>query len=118
MLYPELRDIVSPHLEPPALPPDPDNCAVEFTALIGPRGGTLAEPFGFTVVTPSFLAASPEPVWGRGLLVVNTFSWQTVAVAVAQLLAQCASADWDGISSELLRNLRREAGRNGQHTPG
>src|ERR1041384_2057180 len=63
MIYPEIRNILSPDLEPPNLPDDPTDCEVAFQVLVGPKDGSEEEVFSFTVVTPVRLA---QAVAGRG----------------------------------------------------
>ena len=109
MIQPELREITSQDLLPPALPPDPSDCAVQFRALIGPRDGEGSEAFGFTVVTPAQLARTLGHTWGRGYLIVEVFDWHIVVRAVAQLLAQCAAPTWDEALIELNKELHRES---------
>ena len=105
MIQPELRHIASPDLEPPELPPDPADCAVQFQAIIGPRGGEEAEAFTFTVVTASHLARTLGHTWGRGFLILDTFDWHIVVRAVAQLLAQCTAPSWSEVMVELNKEL-------------
>jgi hypothetical protein len=107
MIQPELRDIHSADLLPPTLPPDPAVCAVRFDALIGPRGDESrpAERFGFIVVTPAQLRQLDTPTWGRGLLLVPRFDWDSVAQAVAEFLVGCARPTWDEVRLELQREL-------------
>ena len=81
MVYPELRHLLSPDLAPPMMPENPTDCAVPFQALIGPRGGEGAEAFGFTAVTPAYLRRSVGPTWGRGYLILEEFSWETMTHA-------------------------------------
>lgn len=107
MIQPELRGIQSPDLVPPALPPDPSDCAVRFDALLAPQGEpeAAAEAYGFIVVTPSQLRQLSAPTWGRGLLIVPAFDWAMVVQAVAQFLVQCARPTWDEVRAELRREL-------------
>jgi hypothetical protein len=105
MIYPELRRIRSPELTPPALPPDPDDCAVLFQVAIGARGGSESDAFAFTVVTADWLARSGGARWGHGLLFVPRFDWDTVKHALARLLAQCARPSWDEVTAALRREL-------------
>ena len=114
MIFPELRSIMSPDLEPPTLPPDPEDCSVQFQVQIGPRGRADAEAFSFTVVTPAYLARESEWTWARGLLIMNEFEWKAVVRAVAELLAECARPSWIEVVAELSRQIRRESVRNGQ----
>ncbi len=115
MIYPEMRHIHSPTLEPPALPPDPDDCAVEFHALIGPRGAAGAEEFAFRVVTPRYLLRM-GPTWGRGYLIVERFEWEGVVRALAELLVQSARPTWEEIVMDLNRELRWQP--SDRQTPG
>ena len=104
MIYPELRHIQS-DLEPPALPPDPENCAVGFRAFIGPREGEDAEAYTFIVVTPTLLLHSRDPIWGRGYLIVASFDWHLVVRSIAELLARCARPTWDEVAIALNQEL-------------
>jgi hypothetical protein len=108
MVYPELRQILSPDLAPPAVPEDPADCAVPFQALIGPRGEEGAEAFSFTAVTPAFLSRAVGPTWGRGYLILDVFSWETVTHALALLLAHCARPTWQEVAEQLNRELNWE----------
>jgi Immunity protein 8 len=108
MVYPELRHILSPDLTPPALPDDPKDCAVPFQALIGPRGGEGSEAFAFTAVTTAYLRRSVGPTWGRGYLILEAFSWETVVHALALLLSQCSRPTWDEVTGELNKVLHWE----------
>lgn len=109
MIQPELREIASVDLVPPALPEDPSDCAVQFRALIGPRDGEESERYGFTVVTPTYLARTLGHTWGRGFLIVESFEWSIVVRAVAQLLAQCSAPSWPEVVAELDKELQRAA---------
>lgn len=108
MIQPELRRIDSGDLEPPALPPDPADCAVRFTALIGAKGSAEEDLFVFTVTTPTYLGRTLGHTWGRGYLILDVFDWQIIVRAVAQLLAQCAAPTWREVVSELNRELVRQ----------
>jgi hypothetical protein len=105
MIYPEIRLIHSPDLEPPQLPADPYDCEVYFQVVIGPAGAPGEERFGFTVVTPARLAHTLEASWGRGRLIIAAFDWQGVIQAVAKLLASAARPTWDEVAAELGRSL-------------
>ncbi|HKP50787.1 MAG TPA: Imm8 family immunity protein [Gemmatimonadales bacterium] len=108
MIYPELRHLLSPDLAPPTMPADPTDCAVPFQALIGPRGGEGAEAFGFTAVTPAYLRRSIGPTWGRGYLILEEFSWETMTHALALLLAHCVRPTWEEVAAELNKELHWE----------
>ena len=107
MIQPELREIISIDLVPPALPEDPADCAVQFRAVIGPKDGEQSERYAFTVVTPAHLARTLGHTWGRGFLIVESFDWTIIVRAVAQLLAQCSAATWPEMAIELDKELQR-----------
>jgi hypothetical protein len=105
MIYPEIRHIHSPDLEPPAMPDDPSDCEIFFQAFIGPKDGDEEEAFNFSVVTPVRLARDPEARWGRGKLIVLAFEWPVMAQALAQLLAHSARPTWGEVAAELNKEL-------------
>jgi hypothetical protein len=105
MIYPEIRHIHSPDLDPPNLPADPANCEIAFRALIGPKDGEGEEAFDFSVVTAGRLTAMGEGQWGRGKLLLATFEWSAVIHAVAKLLAQCGRSTWGEVVAELNKEL-------------
>ena len=105
MVHPELRGIRSLDLEPPALPPDPRDCAVRFEVLIGPQGGPESESFTFTAVTPGHLSRIAGARWGRGSLMLAVFDWESVTRAIAPLLVASARPTWAEVATELNRVL-------------
>ena len=109
LVHPEIRQIHSATLEPPALPEDPYDCAITFQALIGPRGGVGHETFSFMVVTPVRLAKRPDGTWGRGMLIMPAFEWAAVAQSLATLLSQAARPTWSEVIAELGRELLLES---------
>lgn len=108
MIYPEIRRIHSPDLEPPKLPEDPTDCEVAFQVAVGPKEGEEEAVFAFSVITPIRLAQAVEPLWGRGKLVVLKFDWPVVAQAIAQLFAQCGRPTWPEVTAELNKALLGE----------
>ena len=105
MIRPELKLIQSPDLEPPALPEDPLDCEVLFQAMVGPAGEDTAEIFVFSVMTPVRLSRIPDPMWGRGRLILLKFDWDSVVKAVAELLVECAAPTWAASIAQLDRSL-------------
>lgn len=105
MLFPEIRSIHSPDIEPPAVPEDPYDCDVWFQAAIGPIGEEESELFTFRVITAARLARSTEPIWGRGKLLLPMFEWRAVIEAVATLLARSARDSWAEVVAELDKEL-------------
>jgi hypothetical protein len=108
MIYPEIRRIHSPDLEPPNLPEDPSDCEILFQVIVGPKDEEGEETFHFVVVTPLHLAKSAEPQWGRGKLVVPMFDWAAVVQAIAMLFARCACPTWREVKIELNKELLSE----------
>lgn len=110
MIRPELKYLCSPDLERDELPADPDDCAVFCEADIGPVGTDDANIFGFTAVTPQFLAREPDVRTGRGCLVVPRFTWEAVRQEIEKLLAGAARPTWEEVAAELNRTLEWEFG--------
>ena len=108
MIIPEIKNMISPDLNRPALPTEPSNCSVFIETTIGPKGLDGEEMFSFMVATPSSLTSETRFRRGRGLLIVPLFSWETVDLALARLLAQCARPSWSEVAQELNKNLRWE----------
>lgn len=108
LIHPEIRQIHSPDLEPPALPEDPYDCAITFQALIGPRGGVGQDSFTFLVITPVRLAKRPDGIWGRGMLIMPAFEWAAVAQSLATLLSRAARPTWGEVTAELGKELLLE----------
>jgi hypothetical protein len=105
MVTAHLISLDSPDLRPDALPLDPENCSVVLNAAIGPQDSPGAENFAFTVVTPRYLADHSDARWGRGLLVVDVFSWQEVTHMVERLLAHASGSTWGEVAAKLNHEL-------------
>jgi hypothetical protein len=105
MVTAQLVSLDSPDLAPDALPLDPQNCSVVLNAAIGPKGSPGAENFAFTVVTPRYLAEHSEVRWGRGLLVVDVFSWADAKRMVERLLAHASGSTWSEVAEKLNHEL-------------
>lgn len=108
MITPCLKNLLSPALERPGLPPDPADCSVVLQASIGPKDAEGEEIFEFRVVTPAFLAKSGLPLWGRGLLIVEEFSWPVVERAIERLLANARGSTWTEVAAVLNHELHWE----------
>jgi len=108
MIVPEVKSLMSPDLERSSLPDDPQHCSISCEATIGPKDSAGEEIFGFQVVTPSALTPADRFQWGRGLLIVSSFSWETVDLALARLLAHASRDSWDEVARELAKNLNWE----------
>jgi hypothetical protein len=108
MITPRLKRLSSDDLEPPAVPADPSHCAIRVLASIGGSSSQGADLFEFRVVTPSYLATNGLPQWGRGLLIVEHFSWGDVERAVARLLAHAQRHTWTEVAEALNKELHWE----------
>ena len=78
MIVPRLLNVSSSDLATGSLPSDPTHCRVAITAKIGASDGTGGDNFSFVVATPSALVESGTSQWGRGTLIVESFSWADV----------------------------------------
>lgn len=108
MIIPELKALFSPDLPNAQLPDDPDDCLVLVEAEIGKKGVEGADNFSFTVATPRALARDSGNRWGRGYLIVDSFSWETVRHSLERLFAQCWRETWEEVAYELGKNLHWE----------
>jgi len=108
MIVPELKELFCPGLEKPALPSDPDDCVVSLQASIGSKGERGEDLFFFTVATPKGLLREALPRWGRGVLIVETFSWAVVERAVERLLSQACRESWAEVVAVLNHELNWE----------
>jgi hypothetical protein len=95
-----------------SLPEDPSDCCIAMAADIGPVGEEGADIFYFEVCTPSALARrfddAGRPFWGRGTLLVRTFSWEAVEAALDQYVRSLSGADWDELATKLSRFMHWE----------
>ena len=105
MIVPELKSLVSVDLERPAMPADPKDCSVFLQASIGPKGEAGAEVFSFSAVTPIFLARTPLPRWGHGLLLVHAFSWLELDRSLERLLSHAHRSTWPEVAAVLSQQL-------------
>jgi hypothetical protein len=104
MLALRLKGLDSLDLAEGAMPADPEHCRILMTATIGPDGTDAGDLFNFTVVTPKALL-NDEAVWGRGILIVPTFSWQAVTRMLDRLLRHASRTDWHASATELNKEL-------------
>ena len=108
MIIPTVKALISPDLNRPALPLDPEHCAVSFEAEIGDKNGLGAEIFQFTVATPNAVLRAGGVVWGRGYLMVDQFSWSAVDGALEKLCLHAWRATWAESAAELAKELHWE----------
>lgn len=108
MIQPEMKSILCHDLEYGKEPPDSEDCSVFIEVEIGPNGQEGADIFSFEVVTPKFLTGKTERRWGRGLLIMDTFSWSGVEKALQKLLMHCARQTWEETAKEIAKELAWE----------
>ncbi len=99
-----LKSLGSPDLLDGSMPADPEHCRIAMTATIGSEGTDGGDLFNFTVVTPKALR-SDEASWGRGLLIMPSFSWQAVTRMLERLLRHASRESWQASAAELNKEL-------------
>jgi hypothetical protein len=104
MIFPQLKRLHSPDLERPNLPIDVSDCAVFVQAEIGADEPGY-ESFSFTAVTPAHLKREDCSRWGRGYLLVSSFSWEGVETFLSSLLTRAARESWSEVAAELNKEL-------------
>jgi hypothetical protein len=105
MIIPEIKTLNGIDLDRPNLPAEPDDCEVAIDITIGPVDSVASDIFAFSIITPTALARENRFRWGRGLLIVPTFSWEIVDLALDRLLAHCTRPSWKEVARELNQNL-------------
>ena len=105
MVIPELKNLLSVDLEYGKFPVDPEDCEIYCQADIGPMGMDAADIFFLIVVTSKHLAKMSGNRWGKGYLIVESFSWQIVENAIEKLLSHCSGTDWTDVANKLKRLL-------------
>ena len=88
-----------------------------LNASIGPKGSPGAENFAFTVVTPRYLLEHGGSRWGRGLLVVDEFSWSTVERMIQRLISHASAASWAEVAQKLNMELLWEFDNYTEYKP-
>lgn len=88
----------------PELPKDPNDCWIVIHADIGTDDGTeAADTFLFYVCTTNKLSEILEQGFGRGLILVNQFSWTVIEEAITKICNSTTGKDWEEIASKLSR---------------
>ena len=104
----EIKSIMSPDLEYDEMPIEPDNCQVFVEVEIGEKSKEGADIFNFTVITPKYLLADPRTRWGRGYLLMESFSWGTVESMINRLVSLVQGESWDEVAQNLCKELHWE----------
>jgi hypothetical protein len=105
MIFPRLLSLSSDDFEANASPDDVTHCCVSIVAKIGPSDSEGGDYFYFSAATPSALAESRTFGWGRGVLIIESFSWANVERSVQRLLAHAARESWQEVALALNREL-------------
>ena len=104
-LYPEIKSIISTEYDYGALPEDLEDGEVSIDVEIGIKGQEGADIFYLTAITPKAISGRPEKKWGRGYLIMPSFSWKEVNSSLEKLLMHCSGEDWKEISTKLSKEL-------------
>jgi len=105
MIVPQLKSLMSPDLDEPALPSDPTDCEVFLELEIGSSGSRGADIFSCTVITPAAYGRKKLPSWGRTYLIVHEFNWVIVRQAIENLLMHACRDTWDEVVTALNKEL-------------
>ncbi len=108
LILPEIKNIVSIDLGDGELPANIEDCAICCDVDIGIKGKEGADIFQVTIVTPKFLAHDVREEgyrWGKGYLIVDSFSWEAVERALEQLLSQSSGSSWIEVAKKLNKVL-------------
>jgi len=100
----ELKSIHSPDLAVGSAPQDPSDCLVLIQATIGPAGSAGGDTFDFVAVTPTALARL-DTRWGRGSLILASFSWVEVQRMVDRLISHSSRPTWPETAALLSKEL-------------
>jgi hypothetical protein len=111
-----LKSLHSPDLEKGTAPLDPSDCRVLIEATIGPPDSPGGDIFSFIAVTPAALARLGTE-WGRGSLVMQSFSWNDVERMLGRLIAQSTRPTWHETAAQLNRELTWEFDNYSPHAP-
>ena len=101
LTVPEVKGFFSPDLEYGREPDEPDNYFLLIEVDIGIKGQEDADVFSFVAVTPKALLNETGYRWGRGWLILETFSWSQIEEAVHKLCADTSGVSWEQIAREL-----------------
>ncbi|GAB3626721.1 hypothetical protein PTE30175_05525 [Pandoraea terrae] len=87
-------------------PEDEKNFGTWIRASIGPEAEAGSESFDILVCTPDWLklqCAIEGPMWGRHMLIVETYDYDAIKSAIARYVAQVAETEWAAIAAKLSR---------------
>lgn len=104
----EVKSIISPDLDHGKAPVEPDNCAVFIEVEIGVKDKEGADIFSFTAITTKYLVSNPLTTWGRGYLLMESFSWTETEAMLNKLLSFVREETWVGVAHSLCKELHWE----------
>lgn len=105
----ELKDIFSLEIDcalAAYVPNEPTTFAVGIRMLIGLPDTDASETFDVTVCTPAWIAAeltAERLMWGANLLVVETYDYATIELAIRNRIAQATGSTWVQIAQKISR---------------
>jgi len=117
MITAEVKSIISTDLQYPSLPDCPDDCSVAIEVTIGPKGMEGGDLFQFTAATIKSLNSNPHVCWGRGYLLMDSFSWSAIQYSLEQLLQHCRKETWEDVARELNKYMLWEFENYSERTP-
>ena len=116
-----LKAMVILEVTPPVEQFRPENgvdFGISLRLDIGPAGENASDAFELFVCTPDHLNREwPEPIWGRGLLIVQDFDLPTIRSVIERYLATCHGADWPEVVAHVSRVAIWEFENYGSRTP-
>tara|TARA_B100000959_G_scaffold281427_1_gene345438 strand:+ start:113 stop:454 length:342 start_codon:yes stop_codon:yes gene_type:complete len=104
----EIKAMRSPDYDGNELPKELDNCEVFIELDVGSRGTSGADMFSISVVTPKYMLDNPERNWGKGYLVMNSFSWDSVEKTLQNMIDAVEGNSWDEVAKLLCVNFNWE----------
>ena len=87
-------------------PEDPEDCWIIVMADIGLEGSPGADEFTFYVCTPKRLSKVVQHEgfqFGRHLLIVERFDWDTVERAIARICEEATGDTWEQVAKKIGR---------------
>ncbi|HDR9154564.1 TPA: immunity 8 family protein [Burkholderia vietnamiensis] len=87
-------------------PDDVSNFGTWIRAYIGPQEEAGSEAFDIQVCTPEWLkaqCATQGPTWGRHMLIVEAYDYDSIKAVIERYVAGCDGDDWAAIATKLSR---------------
>ncbi|AVF39860.1 hypothetical protein AL486_09175 [Pandoraea apista] len=91
------------------LPDDPEDFSLWIELRVGPDDSKGADDYRVLVCTPEWLKKNvSNPMWGRHMLIVNTYDRSAIERSIQEYVAKCAGDEWSDIAERIARNLSWE----------